>query len=144
MKNNKGFTLVELLAVITVLGILMTVATISIIKSINDSKEKAKYTAARDIVNIAEAYLSAETAQDCVDVGTLISEGYLESDVTNPKTGKNRTDNKEFENQCVVKDESSNKQNDYGDNTGEGYHFDGYVYYLTKNCSSNENTTSTE
>ena len=38
--NRKGFTLVEILAVIVVLGILMTVAGIGVTKAINESRER--------------------------------------------------------------------------------------------------------
>lgn len=39
MKKNKGFTLVELLAVITIIGILSTIGTLSITKIIQNSKK---------------------------------------------------------------------------------------------------------
>lgn len=40
MRNNKGFTLVELLAVIIILGLLMVIATPSITKYINNARVK--------------------------------------------------------------------------------------------------------
>ena len=38
--NKKGFSLVELLAVLIVLGIIMTIVTTTILKEVNSSKEK--------------------------------------------------------------------------------------------------------
>ena len=61
MNDKKGFTLIELLAVIVILAVILAIASTAVIKSINDSREKAKYIAAQDIVNIAEAYLATET-----------------------------------------------------------------------------------
>lgn len=134
MKNKKGFTLVELLAVIVILGIILVIATSRVINHINDSRAKAKYIAAKDIVEIAEAYIETETEDienGCVSVITLINKGYLEEDVTNPETGENGNIN---DNQVICKDDSSSsdKQVEYSDNNGQGYYFDGYMYRFVK------------
>ena len=76
MKNKKGFTLIELLAVIVVLAIILVIAGTSVINSINDSKEKAKYMAAKEIVSMAEAYFAVNTDKTYVSVETLVEEGY--------------------------------------------------------------------
>ena len=52
-RKNKGFTLVELLAVIVILGIVLTIATTSILKSKKDTIQKTKYIAAKEIGEIA-------------------------------------------------------------------------------------------
>ena len=90
MKKNskKGFTLIELLAVIVILGILLTIATTAVIKNINKSKENARYVAAKELVKFAEAYMSVKNTNE-VTVSSLYDEGYLESNSTNPITGKN-------------------------------------------------------
>ena len=49
MKNNKGFTLVELLAVIVIMGILMMIAIPSITKTIEKSRKDS-------FVDIAKSY----------------------------------------------------------------------------------------
>lgn len=90
MKNKKGFTLIELLAVIVVLSIILIIAVPSVLNAIESSKEKTKYTAAKEIVEIASVYMT-ENNLNCVDVETLVGEGYLEEDMTDPETGKNRT-----------------------------------------------------
>ena len=129
MKNKKGFTLIELLAVIVILGIILTIATTTVIKNINDSKKKAKYIAARDIVNIAESYMFAEpdnVTNNCVSVTDLIEEEYLEEDVTNPETGENGNID---DSQKVCKDDSITPQEDY-EVQNDRYLFDGYYYQI--------------
>lgn len=142
-KNNKGFTLIELLAVIVILSIILTIATTSVIKNINDSKDKAKYIAAKEIVQIAEAYLATETegiklyeGSKCVTVSLLMKE-YLENDVTNPRTGENSWNNADKESiVCYVPSGLDSKTTDYKPLQGAeskiknswAYYFDNYFY----------------
>ena len=42
MMNNKGFTLVELLATIVILGVVMGIATYGVLSAINNSKLKSE------------------------------------------------------------------------------------------------------
>ena len=53
MKNNKGFTLVELLAVIVVLALLMVVATSSIGGALNNAKKNTLKTEAQKMLTEA-------------------------------------------------------------------------------------------
>lgn len=50
MKNKSGFTLVELLAVIAILGIVVVLATRSIVSSLKDSKKQAFLTSVTSLV----------------------------------------------------------------------------------------------
>ncbi len=130
MKNKKGFTLIELLAVIVILGVILVIATTSVIKNINDSRKKAKYTAAREIVDIASAYMVAERVDgNCVSVSDMINDDYLEDDVTNPLTGENISGSDDVSNQKVCKEESQ-AQDDYELQEDSYYSFDGYKYYV--------------
>ncbi len=131
-KNNKGFTLIELLAVIVILSIILVIATTSVIKSINDSKEKAKYTAAKEIVQISEAYF-ATSGGDSASINDL--KAYLEEDATNPKTGENDLMDTGL-NQVICRDSgySSENQNGYSNNDNSGYEFDGYWYGFDGTC----------
>ena len=52
MKNNKGFTLVELLAVIVIMGILMIVAIPAVTRTIENSRKDS-------FVDIAKSYTNA-------------------------------------------------------------------------------------
>lgn len=132
MKNKKGFTLIELLAVIVILGVILVIATTSVIKNINDSRKKAKYTAAREIVDIASAYMVAEKDRvnnNCVLVSDMINDDYLEDDVTNPLTGENISSLDDVSGQRVCKEESQ-AQDDYELQEDSYYSFDGYKYYV--------------
>ena len=139
-RNNKGFTLIELLAVIVVLSIILTIATTAVLKTIKDSKEKAKYIAAKEIANIAEAYFATHSTDE-VKVKDLCNE-YMENNATNPATGENIESCEDFGNQTIKKD-AVNEQSDYKLKDGE-YSFDGYVYSVIEqqnNSSSLETTT---
>ena len=51
--NKKGFSLVELLAVLIVLGIVMTISATTILKEVNSSKEKLNQSQIEIIKNAA-------------------------------------------------------------------------------------------
>lgn len=72
MKNNKGFTLVELLAVIAILAILVIIALPNVLKMFNDSKKNAFMVQARKTANVAQEKLftSNETTFDCNELLT--------------------------------------------------------------------------
>lgn len=131
MKKSKGFTLIELLAVIIILGIVVALASVGVSKSIKKSKEKLKVQAAEEIIAVAKAYMATNNVY-AVDVKTLIDEGYLAKDATNPKTGKND-----------LKDEETNfwiircKNNCSSDDTITNYGFSNGKYYLSMNDDLN-------
>lgn len=132
MKRNKnGFTLIELLAVIVILGIIMTIATTNVIKSINNSREKSKEIAKKEIISYAEAYFATNNSNtDCVSVEKLYDLGYLTGDVTNPETGKNITNKSELRNQNICKTSASNIPN------GTTTEINGYKYVITPKDSN--------
>jgi type IV pilus assembly protein PilA len=58
LKEQKGFTLVELLAVIVILGIIAAIAIPAIGNVINNSKEKAQIQEGVQIINAAKYYVA--------------------------------------------------------------------------------------
>lgn len=86
--NNKGFTLVELLAVIIILSILTLIVTITVGTTINNSNKNLSETQIKNIENAAEAYYlkegmndldySKESTKTCVNVSYLTENGYID------------------------------------------------------------------
>lgn len=56
MKKNKGFTLVELLAVITVIGIVLSIATTATVTIMNRGRKKSEMISAKDYVTAVNDY----------------------------------------------------------------------------------------
>jgi prepilin-type N-terminal cleavage/methylation domain-containing protein len=94
MKNNKAFTLIELLAVVTILTILSLVITPIIDKNIKKSKEQAFNTQIENIRLAGISYYSdntllkpSENSSVTITLSELINLGYI-GNVKNPKTGE--------------------------------------------------------
>ena len=102
MKNKKGFTLIEILCVIVLIGILSVIATISIVNLSSKSKDNLYCAKIELIENIAESYgikyeLELNNSNELyngykslkIKVRTLVDAGKLEpdkkNDVINPK-----------------------------------------------------------
>lgn len=102
MKNKKGFTLIEILCVIVIIGILSVIATISIVNLSSKSKDNLYCAKIELIENIAESYgikyeLELNNSNELyngykslkIKVSTLVEAGKLEpdkkNDVINPK-----------------------------------------------------------
>lgn len=93
MKNKKGFTLVELLAVIVILGVLLVTATPMVFNAIKDSKKKTKCKVVKEVVAIYKSYAYLNKTETCVKNNSctfeyLIGKGYLDSEITSPITGE--------------------------------------------------------
>ena len=98
MKNKKGFTLVEILVVLTLLVALTTTTLLSMESIRKNSGEKrlkelySEIELATDVylVNhgeIAEKLLNDESTSECVKIYKLINEGLLRNNLTNPVNG---------------------------------------------------------
>ena len=91
MKNKKGFTLVELLAVIIILGILSGIGIVAVGKIINNSKKQYYKTLKSTIKNAAASYFADHRAllptekneSNSVTVDDLIYFKYLKDNIQN-------------------------------------------------------------
>jgi type IV pilus assembly protein PilA len=96
VKNQRGLTLIELLATIVILGIISAIAVPSIGGLITGSKKDAAISNAQQAVNAAKIYVATHSTQMTFDANnkatlnleTLINDGQLEP-VKNPMTGQN-------------------------------------------------------
>ena len=93
MKNKNGFTLVELLAVIAILGILMVFAVPELLSQLKKSKEDALNRVKDIVISAAKNYVSDYelNAPISVSITDLCDEDYLECPVKNPVTDTNMT-----------------------------------------------------
>jgi prepilin-type N-terminal cleavage/methylation domain-containing protein len=95
LKNKRGFTLVELLAVIVVLAILMLIATNNVLPMIEKAKKGAFATTANQLLDSAmnmQMYLnlSSASANDnslCTTPDNLIANNYVDKITTSSYTG---------------------------------------------------------
>ena len=83
--NNKGFTLVELLAVLVILVAIMSIAIPSISSSLERSKAKQEESRAKLLESAAELYVTDHrnsiTNSSCViTLETLLNENYIDED----------------------------------------------------------------
>lgn len=87
--KNKGFSLIELLTTIVLIGVLAGICTPIIITAINDSKEKSYERQKEMIEKAAERYVSEnalEFSGDKLTISFLKTKGYLKDDkIKNPK-----------------------------------------------------------
>lgn len=128
--KNKGFTLVELIGVIVILGVVAIFAVPALTKTLKDSAEKSYNEYVRDISIAAENYFHNETDEIIngkyfISVGTLIEKGYLKRGI-NPKTNEETSDNA-----TVIITKNTDKTEKYQfvetDVTENGYVKDGLV-----------------
>ena len=94
MRKPNAFTLIELLAVVTILTILSIIITPIIDTKIKASKDKMYRVQIENIRMAGEAYYSdnmllkpQEDLYSSISLTQLISEGYIGGNIKDPKTG---------------------------------------------------------
>ena len=92
MKNKKGFTLVELLAVIVILAIILVIAVPKILTVIDDTRTESMKSSAKMIIDSAEreyatrTALGQSTAMACTDIASISDADYILPTATNQCT----------------------------------------------------------
>ena len=93
---NKGFTLVELLAVIAILGIISLIVVPAVDKSLNSGKDDLYKTQIKQLGKGVKDYYTehlnelpkAVNETSCKTIKNLQDDGYLPLNIENPKTGE--------------------------------------------------------
>lgn len=87
MKNRKGFTLIELMIVIAIIGILAAMAIPNFKKARASARQKACYSNIRVIQGAVEMYnMDVSSMMTGLSTTTLISGNYLKSEPSHPET----------------------------------------------------------
>jgi prepilin-type N-terminal cleavage/methylation domain-containing protein len=88
MKNRKGFTLIELMIVIAIIGILAAMAIPNFKKAREQAREKACYSNIRVLLGAIEMYnMDHSVMMDSPDQNKLTTNTYLKAAVVCPETG---------------------------------------------------------
>ena len=134
---KKGFTLIEILAVVTIIGLIFILVIPKIATSLKNKKGDVDTTTNNIVLAAAKSYVAdnhdkfekVDSNTYCLPISTLTKKEYLESpvknvtddvDITNTKSVK-ITYNKGFKYEIVDKKECIAKKYDYYDNEGNGY-----------------------
>ncbi len=92
MKNRKGFTLIELMIVIAIIGILAAMAIPNFKKARASARQKACYSNMRVIQGAVEMYnMDVSTMMETLNQGTLRNGKYIKAtaDLICPETSRN-------------------------------------------------------
>ena len=133
--NNKGFTLVELLATLVILALVMSIGTVSIIAIVNNAKAKNYDLLVKNIKDAAELYYqecrySNNSGISCVttgesyqiSLGDLVTYGYLKGNSKDDNSAYSlvNPNDKETITACIIKVKNVNKKITVEDVTNSG------------------------
>lgn len=80
MKSKKGFTLIEVLAVLVILSILITFSVVSVSKIKKRQEIENRINVIRSILTAARAYEADNPNENEVEIQTLLDENYVDFD----------------------------------------------------------------
>ena len=115
--KNKGFTLVELLAVVAILMLLVTIVTPKVIKQLNTSEDVTQQEQINTLINIAKIYTNQNTEKlpennsiSVITIQELKESGLInKSQILDPKTKEELTG-------CIlIKDENNKYKYEYNE-----------------------------
>lgn len=93
--KRRGFTLVELLAVVTIMGVILLISVPNITKQLKKTNSNKYSEFVEDIFLATESYITSyrdsidlSTGVDNISVERLVKAGYFKSTTINPKTNK--------------------------------------------------------
>ena len=155
--NNKGLTLVEVIAVLVILSIVAVIVTPNIAVSVRDYKDRTTQTQLKTIKDATENWVADNVSSiNCngttygITVKKLQSEGYLDKNVKNPNGGTFDDSEDTFGLiYCTeVKDETGNLESNYKYEYGAYLDVQDYekkmaIKYV-KNTTNESSTVSTD
>jgi type IV pilus assembly protein PilA len=147
LKDQRGLTLIELLAVVVILGIIAAIAVPSIGKVIDNTKDKAQIANANQLVDAAKLYVNsgyenapaADAATIDVTLAELQTQGLLD-DIKDPKTDYNYS----LLSKVTITKNATSKKLDYtvtliGEGASTSVTTDDTVYYNAVNINTINN-----